>query len=183
METKGVEFIHYLNKRYYIKEKLFFSKNDDKHVWGESIISHACKVFSYDSGFCIKLLNEWLRKHNLVGDEIRKALYPKTLRTTWNPEVEQGLAAQFGISDSEVYIKNALIDSIGRELNSEILLANKEKIKTIDDMVSIMRCLGYEPSSTFYDGATLRPRKYFISTTYNEMINERQNNTLWQDWF
>ena len=50
-------------------------------------------------------------------------------------------------------------------------------------MVSIIKCLGYKATSTTYDDAILRPRTYFVSTTYNEMINERQNNTLWQDWF
>ena len=112
METKGFDLITYLNKRYYIKEKLFFEKNSDELVWGESIIAHTTKVFSYDSVFCIKLLKEWIKKHNLVGDEFRTALYPKQLKITWNPEVEQGLAAQFGISDSEEHIKNILIDSI-----------------------------------------------------------------------
>lgn len=183
MESKGFDLINYINKRYYIKEKLFFEKNTDKHVWGESILSKVTKIFSYDDVFCFTILTEWVAKYNLSSEEYRIALYPRKLKTTWNPEVEQGLAAQFGISNSEEHIKNILIDAIGRELNSKVLLENKEKIKTIDDLVSIIKCLGYEASSTIYDTATLRPRRYFVSTSYNEMINERQNNTLWQDWF
>ena len=183
MESKGFDLITYLNKRYYIKENLFFEKNTDEHVWGESILTKATKIFSYDGVFCLNIIAEWVAKYNLSSEEFRTALYPKTLKVTWNPEVAQGLAAYFGIYSSEEHMKNILIDAIGRELNSEILLANKEKIKTIDDMVSIIKCLGYEPSTTIYDAATYRPRRYFVSTTYNEMINERQNNTLWQDWF
>jgi hypothetical protein len=183
METKGAEFFHYLNKRYYIKEKLFFDKNGDKHVWGESIINYACKIFSYDSDFCLKLLKKWIRKYKLVGDEFRTAMFPKTLRTTWNPDIAQGLTVQFGISDSEEHLKNILIDSLGRELKADILLENKGKIKTIDEVFSLIKCLGYEPNPThYYNLDNNTTRQYFVSTTYNEMINERQNNTLWQDW-
>ena len=184
METKGAEFFHYLNKRYYIKEKLFFDKNGDKHVWGQSIMNHAGKIFSYDSIFCFKLLKDWVVKYNLAGEDFRTAMGPKTLRTTWNPDIAQGLTVQFGISDSEEHLKNILIDSLGRELKADILLENKGKIKTIDEVFSLIKCLGYEPNrTTLYEQNELIPRRYFVSTTYNEMNDERQNNTLWQDWF
>lgn len=75
-----------------------------------------------------------------------------------------------------------LIDEIARELNAEILIDNKKNIRNSEELLGIIKCLGYEVSQSIVDPHTFIPRKYFVSSTYNEMINERNNNTFWQDW-
>jgi hypothetical protein len=45
-----------------------------------------------------------------------------------------------------------------------------------------MKCVGYEATQTVYDPVSFAPKKMFTSMKQNDIDNERQNNTIWQDW-
>lgn len=75
-----------------------------------------------------------------------------------------------------------LADELRIEIDAQILSDLREQLSKPDDLIGVVKCLGYEPTPTTYDPNTFVPRKQFVSTKYHDMINEREKNPLWQEW-
>ena len=117
----------------------------------------------------------------MVEDAWNSAWGRVKLKTTWSPEMAQDLAA-LGIGDVESQLISILSDELAKEIDTEILNALRPNIKTGEEFINVVKCIGYEPSEAILDPATFMVRKGFVSMNYNEMLNERQNNPHWQDW-
>lgn len=172
----------YLDKNYYVKEKKFFTRHNDQHEWGFSIADTLPSIFSFDKEFCIEVLTKWAYDHDLDKQSFELAWGVRKLKTTWSPEMAQDLQAQYGITSAEEQLTVLLADELAAEIDAQIIRDLRSQFKQPNDLLSVVKCLGYETSQTVYDPNTFIPRKFFVSTTYNEMVNERQNNPFWQDW-
>ena len=184
METieKEKQIIQYLDKKYVIKEKLFITKYGDEHHWGFEIADDLPKIFSFDSEFCKKVLTQWAVDNDLDRNDFDKAWGSRKLKVNWSPEIAQDLQLQYGITSAEEQLTKMLVDELTREIDAQILSDLREQLNKPDDLLGVVKCLGYEPTATTYDPNTFIARKQFVSTKYHDMIHERQNNPLWQDW-
>jgi hypothetical protein len=172
----------YLSKNYYVKDNRFFTKHDHQHEWGFSIADSLPSIFSFDKQFCTEALTKWAYENNLNNESFEIAWGVRKLKTTWAPEMAQDLQVQYGINTAEEQLTNILAEELAREIDAQILRDLRSQFKQPNDLLGVVKCLGYEPSQTVYDPTDFTPRKHFVSTTYNEMVNERQNNPFWQDW-
>jgi hypothetical protein len=71
---------------------------------------------------------------------------------------------------------------IAREIDAQILRDIGSEIKTSEDFLSVVRCVGYDTTPTMYDPFTFMPQKGFISMNYKDVKEERNNNPIWQNW-
>ena len=79
---------------------------------------------------------------------------------------------------------NLVIDELSKEIDTTILKQLKPQIKTFDELLSLIKCIGYEKSKEpIYQPITFVPVDYFITTKYHIMLNERQSNHIWQNHF
>lgn len=180
MEFNKLEVIKYLNKNYTIKEDRIIYKTGQQE-WGREIVNTLSTIFGYDKLLCRGILIEWTVNHGLDNEAFKLAWETHKLNLTWNPETAQALELQYGISNAEELLTNMLSDEIAREIDAEILRDLRHELKKTDDVIGVVKCLGYVATPT-RNLDSLSPRQTFVSTTYNEMINERNNNTFWQDW-
>lgn len=183
METfeKENQIIQYLDKKYVIKEKLFITKYDNEHHWGCEIADDLPRIFSFDSEFCKTVLTQWAYDNDFDKRDFDKAWGGKKLKTSWSPETAQELQLQYGITTAEETLTRMLADELRREIDAQILSDLREQLTQPNDLLGVVKCLGYETSLTF-DPNTFVPRKLFVSTKYHDMMSERQNNPLWQEW-
>lgn len=184
METleKENQIIQYLDKKYCVKEKLFITKYDDEHHWGYEIVNDLSKIFSFDSEFCKTELIQWAYNNDLDKKDFDKAWSGKRLKAAWSPEIAQDLQLNYGITSAEEKLTNFLVYELSKEIDTQILSDLRDEIKTSDDFLGVIKCLGYETTLAVYDPNTFISRKYFVSTKYHEMMSERQNNPFWQEW-
>jgi hypothetical protein len=180
-EKQGL-ILNYLDKNYIIKENNFFRRYDDVHEWGVSIAYSLSKIFSFDEDFCHMQLKYWSEKNNLSETDWQLAYGPHKLKTQWSLEMANDLQVQYGVSNAEEQLINMLSAEIAREIDSEILKKLKGKLKTQDEFLSVMKCIGYEATPPLVDPNTFRVQKRFVSMNYNDIKNERQINTHWKDW-
>ena len=96
----------------------------------------------------------WIATMKVDNDEI------------WNNYVKTGEVKGFSV-DAMVNLK---------EINL------KSEIKSSDDLLGVLKCVGYETTQTIYNPETFKPYKGFISMNYNDIRNERKTNTHWKDW-
>ena len=171
----------YLDKNYYVKDNKFFTKHDNQHEWGFSIADSLPNIFSFDKQFCIEALTKWAYENDLDEVSLHSAWGAKKLKASWSPEMAQDLQAMYGITSAEEQLTTLLVDEIAAEIDAEILRDLRNQI-TPNNFFGLVKCLGFEATELIYDPTNFTPRRHFVSTTYNEMINERQNNPLWQDW-
>lgn len=172
----------YLDKNYYIKEKRFFNVVGDEHEWGFEIAELLSVIFSYDIVDCREELTKWAYENDLSDDDFETAFGRRKLRVKWSPEMIYDLQALYGITTAEEQMTRILAEEISKEIDAEILRTMRDEIKTSDDLLGVVKCLGYDTTPTIYDPETFTPQKQFVSTNYNDMINERQNNLIWQNW-
>lgn len=183
MDNVRKELFWYLNKNYYLKDSKFFNKFDDRHEWGYDIVKDVVKIFSYQEETCKLYLTEWAFLNDLNEDDLEAALGPRKLKVTWSPEMAQDLQAQYGVESAEEQLVKMLSEEISREIDAQILSDLRGEIKTSDDLLGVVKCLGYEPSEhAIYDPNTFVPKKSFVSTTYDEMVKERTSNPFWLKW-
>jgi hypothetical protein len=184
METfeKEKQIIQYLDKKYVIKENCFITKYGDEHHWGYEIAEELPKIFSFEFEFCKIVLTQWAIDNDLDRKNLDKAWGSKKLKVKWSPEMAQELQLQYGITTAEEQLTKMLADEIAKEIDAEILSDLREQLSKADDLFGVVKCLGYEPTLTTYDPNSFVPRKQFVSTKYHDMLHERQNNPLWQDW-
>ena len=187
METfeKEKQIIQYLDKKYVIKENCFITKYGDEHHWGYEIAEELPKIFSFDFEFCKTVLTQWAFDNDLDRKNLDKAWGSKKLKVKWSPETAQELQLQYGITTAEEQLTKIMSEEIAKEIDAEILSDLREQLTKPDDLLGVVKCLGYELDSNMtWDPITLmfRNRKHFVSTKYHDMLHERQNNPLWQDW-
>ena len=83
--------------------------------------------------------------------------------------------------DAEAELMSILSEELAREIDAQILLDLRGQLNS-NELLGVIKCVGYEPGSTVYDPATFSPKKPFTSMKKHEIENERQNNTHWQNW-
>jgi hypothetical protein len=182
MKNCEKEIKWYLDKNYYVKERKFFNVLDGSHEWGFQIADLLSSIFSYSLEDSRLELTKWAYENDLDENSFELAFGRKKLKVKWSPEMAHDLQSQYGITSAEEQLTRILADEISKEIDAEILRTMRDEIKTSEDLIGVVKCLGYETSQLIYDPHTFTPQKYFISTTYNEMIDERQNNLIWQNW-
>lgn len=180
MVNREKQIYDYLDKNYHIKEDKFFTKHDNIHEWGTNIVDSISIIFNFDERFCLARFNAWAYENGLNLEQLNMALSPCKLKTFWSPEMAQDLQA-YGVEKAEENLILAISEELSRELNSKIFDELKRNTSTFNEFLSLVKCIGYE-STTLLDPNHMRPVKYFISMNHNDIINERKNNTFWQDW-
>ncbi len=176
------QLLAYFYKNYEIREKKFFRKFDDLHEWGIDIAKSLPSIFSFEHIFCSDMLKHWAYKENMTSREYELAFKPFKLTTQWNVEMASDLRIQYGVENAEEQVISMLANEIAKEIDAEYLKELKKKTKTIDEFISLVKCIGYEPSVTVFDTMTMKPRKGFVAMNYNDIKNERSINPHWQDW-
>jgi len=174
---KQIQLIEYLDKSYQIKEGKFFTNYNDVHEWGQDIVKSLTIMFSFDLLFCEHEFSKWAYAEGITDKQWEEAYQPHILKVMWSPSVDYP-----SVDNAEETLISVLSEKISMEINDKILLDLRSKIKTSNDFLNLVKCIGYEPSITIFDPQTFRPMKRFISMKHNDIINERKNNTLWQNW-
>jgi hypothetical protein len=182
MGTAEKEIFWFLNKNYYIKEQRFFNKFDNNHEWGYEIANLLSNIFSYGLEKSKELLSKWAYENDMPDKAFELAYNRQKLKVKWTPEMAMDLIAMYQIDSAEEQITKILTEEIVKEIDAQILIDLREEIKTPNDLLGVVKCLGYETTPTIYDPMTFTPQKNFVSTNYNEMIAERQNNPFWIKW-
>lgn len=178
---KANEILQYLDKNYYIKDKRFFTRYLDIQEWGYEINQSLPTIFSYDKEFCDNILKNWIYSKEFSDEEFQEAWGVHKLKTTWSPELALDLQSYIGVN-AEAELTAMLSEQIAAEIDAQILRDLNRKIKP-NELLGIVKCLGYDTTETVYDPYTFAPRKQFVSMKYNEIEHERQTNTIWQDYF
>lgn len=172
--VKQEQIIAYLVKEYYVEDDYYFYKASKTHEWGRAIIKSLETIFSYPYEVCET------DKYDLDDIKFSDALGPKNLKINWHPNIAQDIVAN-GIN-LEMEICNILTQELAKEIDVQILIDRRQEIKTPEEYLSVMKCLGYETSELMYHPDTFTPTKRFIGMDYNSIKNERQINPHWQDW-
>jgi len=179
---KANEILEYLDRNYYIKEKKFFLKYFNTQEWGYEINQSLPCIFSYDKVFCENIFKNWIYAKEFSDEELNTAWGQRKLRTTWTPEMAQDLQA-YGLVDAEAQLTAMLSEQIAAEIDAQILRDLRGEIKSTEELLSVIKCVGYELGVTIYNPVDFTPRKHFVSMKNNEIEHERQNNPIWQDYF
>lgn len=174
------EVNYYLNKNYNIFEGYYFNRNNEQE-WGLFVIETLVKVFGHEVFLTEEIFKEWAFSKGSSEEEYSKAIGSKKLIATWKPETAIDLK-RYGVDSAEEMLINLLSEEIAREIDAQILLDLKGKIKTESEFFGVMECIGYETTPQIYDPMTFEPRRVFISMKYDGIKHARDNNTLWKDW-
>jgi hypothetical protein len=169
----------YLNKYYYIENGIFLNKYGDQE-WGYDIADELPKILSFGKEDCVETFKKWAEYRGVNYVDNRIAYGTRRLNVTWNPELAQDLAAFHSI-DAEAELTAMLAEQVAQEIDAQILMDLRQLIQPAE-MVSLIKCVGYEETAAEYDLETFRPRKGFQSMKKQDIEHERQNNTHWQDW-
>ena len=174
----------YLDKTYYVKEGRILRKCDDVHEWGGYLAEWLGSVFSTKPHECCDVVSEWFRNQDGVTQEdINTYWSAKKLKYQLSLEMTNDLE-RLGVSNVEGQMINLVIDELSKEIDTTILKQLKPQIKTFDELLSLIKCIGYEKSKEpIYQPITFVPVDYFITTKYHIMLNERQSNHIWQNHF
>lgn len=177
------EIIKYLDKNYRVFDNQFITRFDDDTEWGNDIISSLCVIFSVEKEYSDKIFNYWALDKGLDYEQYKKALGPRILKAEFNLEMANDLA-QYGLNVEESLI-TILSQELAKEIDMSIMneLRQLGKITNTDEMLGVVKCLGFEEGkSVYYDPITHTPKKKFYSIKRKEIENERQNNPIWQYW-
>ena len=175
---KENQILKYLNKYYYVKDGIFLNRYHD-HEYGNDIIRELPKIFSVTREFCTEIFKYWAE--DLGIDYLDTDAYGShNLKTYWSPELAQDVTSYVSI-DAEAELTNMVIEQIAAEIDAQILLDLKGKINA-NELIGVIKCLGYQKSPTFYDPMTFSPRNHFTSMKKHEVQYERENNPHWQNW-
>lgn len=174
--------LKYLDRYYYTKENRIFKKEDDIQEWGLEVTDWVSKIFSQNIDKCSSLVIEWVESKGVLPSEVYNLWGARALNCTWSLELADDLK-RLGVSNVQERINDIVIENLSKEIDTTILKELKEHIKTRDELVSLIKCIGYEISPVIYDPTTFKPLNKFISVKYHEILNERQNNNIWQNNF
>ena len=174
------QLTNYLNKNYLIKENRFVNTHNNLYEWGYVISESLPVIFNFEREFCDNVFKDWAYLHGLNSKNLETAWGVRKLNTYWTPEMAKDI---IGIdADAEAELISLISESLAREIDVQILKDLKNDIKTGDDFLRIIKCIGYETTQTIYDPNTFTPRKHFISMNFNDVERERKNNTMWQNY-
>jgi hypothetical protein len=179
--VKQVEILTYLNKNYVVVDNNYLDRAGI-HEWGGEIINSLIKIFYHSRELTESTFKFWAFANGVDDDNWEESLWPKRLKANWTPEMADDLR-QYGIINVEEQLINILSQEIAKEIDAEILSDLKGQFKSSNDFLNVVKCMGYEPGPTIYDPITFTPTRPFVKLKYNEIENERKNNTYWQDWF
>lgn len=147
---------------------------------GKDVVKFLTKTFSISEEEVIEIFHAWNIKHGISDEEYESLYNIKPLRVTWSPELANDLTTFQGF-DAETELIAILSEHIANEIDAQILRDLNGNLNT-DEFISVVRCLGYQLGPTIYNPTTFQPRRNFIPLSLQERKNERQNNTIWQNW-
>lgn len=177
---KQAEILKYLDKNYVVVENAYLTK-EGEHEWGNRVIWSLEQIFCHSKDLTESTFKFWAFAHGINDDNWEDTLNPKLLKAEWTPEMAEDLR-HYGVMNAEEQLMNILSQELAREIDAQILMDLRGQIKSTDDYLSIVKCVGYEPSITVYDPWTFTPKKKFVAIPHNEIQDERKNNPYWQDW-
>lgn len=175
------QLTQYLDKIYVVKENRFFRKYDEFQEWGRSITYSLATIFSFDHEFCVMNFKYWSEQQGLDKRNWDLAWNQHQLKAQWNLQMVTELEF-YGVSDAEQQIITILSNELSREIDTKIINELRKNIKTLDEFIGLVKCVGYEPTKTIYNQHTHKPQKGFVSMNQTDIKNERQINPYWQDW-
>jgi hypothetical protein len=176
---KELEIIKYLDKNYIIIDNYYVGRFNGIHDWGGEIVFMLKDIFSYDYNFVLSTFKNWAFKNGINENNWESSFHPRTLKLIWRPEKAIDLS-HYGIKDAEARITSITSEDLNREIDAQILIDLKGKLN-IDDFLSLLKCIGYEINLHWAENNFI-PIKTFRAIKYNEIQNERKNNSYWQDW-
>lgn len=182
-DIKRDEIIKYLDKNYTIIDGDFIVRYYEDTEWGNDIINTLCIVFSISNEYSLETLKYWSYNNGLNEEEFIKALGSRTLRAEINLDISNDLM-QNGLDVEQVLI-TILSEQLAKEIDTKIIdeLRNMGKINNTDELLGVIKCIGYELDEQItYDPTTFTPTKKIRSIKRKQIENERNNNPIWQDW-
>jgi hypothetical protein len=180
---KREEIVKYLDKNYTIIDGEFIVRYYEDTEWGDDIINTLCIVFSISNEYSLETLKYWSYNNGLNEEEFIKALGSRTLRAEINLDISNDLM-QNGLDVEQVLI-TILSEQLAKEIDTTIIyeLRNMGKINNTDELLGVIKCIGYELDEQItYDLTTFTPTKKIRSIKRKQIENERNNNPIWQDW-
>jgi hypothetical protein len=172
------QILNYIKKYYYVKDGIFFNRYHE-HEYGNDIIRELPKIFSVDREDCIEIFKNWAESHGVEYLDT-DAYGSHKLKSYWSPEMIQDLTA-FRNIDAEAELTAILSEQIAAEIDAQILLDLRGQLNA-NDLLDVIKCVGYEKGPTIYDPTTFSPKNYFTSMKKHQIQYERQNNPHWQNW-
>lgn len=182
-DIKKEELIKYLDKNYTIIDGEFIVRYYEDTEWGDDIINTLCIVFSISNEYSLETLKYWSYNNGLNEEEFIKVLGSRTLRAEINLDISNDLM-QNGLDVEQVLI-TILSEQLAKEIDTTIIdeLRNMGKINNTDELLGVIKCIGYELDEQItYDPTTFTPTKKIRSIKRKQIENERNNNPIWQDW-
>jgi hypothetical protein len=179
------EINFYLNKNYSIIDKKYFKKNDNLHEWGWDILKTLPIIFGYEIDKCKEVFESWSLNNGFsflsFEEDLRLAMHPVKLKTIFSPELMMDLTALRHVDGTQelLYI---LSEQIYGEIGHDILVKMRDEIKTEEDFLGVMKCIGFTLGPTLYDPMSFRPTRNFMSINHHESIKERKKNRIWRLW-
>ena len=95
---KAIRILQYLDKNYYIKDKKFFTRYDDIHEWGYSILDSLPPIFGFELDICENIFKNWIYTKEFSAEELKTAWCQHKLNCTWSQEMALDLQAYVGIN-------------------------------------------------------------------------------------
>ena len=174
------QILNYIKKYYYVKDGVFFNKYHE-HEYGNDIIRELPKIFSVDREDCIEVFKNWSESYGVDYLDV-DAYDSHRLNAFWSPEFADDMSHHYVMGvDVANEMTSMLSEQIAAEIDAQILLDLRGQINS-NELLDVIKCVGYEPGPTIYDPETFSPKKYFTSIKKHEIENERQNNSHWQNW-
>lgn len=171
------QILKYIKKYYYVKDGVFFNRYH-VHEYGNDIIRELPKIFSVDRKDCIEIFKEWAESHGVEYLDT-DAYGSHRLNTFWSPDFNDDNYVM-GV-DVAHEVTSVLSEQIAAEIDAQILLDLKGQLNS-NQLIDVIKCVGYQKGPTIYDPMTFSPRNYFTSMKKHEVLYERENNPHWQNW-
>ncbi len=172
----------YLEDNYVILNNTFVNKHTNYSEWGYLIIEHLQPLFSLTEEYITMIVKCWYISKGLSDTKWDNNLMPRILESIHKPSIQAELEQVIGVNGEKQMI-SILSEKLANEIDSEILRQLKKKVTGFVEFENLIRCVGYELTSTMYDPYTFAPMRKFISITEYDKIYEQQNNPYWKDWF
>jgi hypothetical protein len=175
------QILDYLKKNYSVKNFRFLHEVNKEYEFGVNIVDSNCLIFDIDFATSENTFVKWAEMFDFNRKHLDwlTAYLPRKLKTKLGVELAQDLSWH---SSFEVESFNVVLDMLMLELNTKIFEDLRPQIKTPEELLSIMRCIGYGLTATYYNPDNFSPYKSFISLPFTEVLHERQINHNWQNW-
>jgi len=182
IDLNSFEVIHlfmYLDKYYYVNNDVYYCKYKDIQYWGSEICEHIPDIFCLTIEFTKVVFKQWSHNNGVVNFELAWGV--KTLNAKFRPHLGIELS-NYGIKDIQYQVNLTIFNELSKEIDAKPLKHLLNRIKTIDELISIIKCLGYQINELKYDPYDPLPYMSFTSIKLKEIYNEQQNNIHWENW-